>query len=367
MIHAVVNGKAYTDFVDMTINISLSSIANDFSFTASAVHGFPPFKQNDSIVITVDGEKVLTGFIGEINGSETEGSHLITYSGRDKTGDIIDSSINVIDDIVPSETTTLKSIIEKIISHIGSDVKVIDNVNPLPYNTAEDIFAFRVGMNAAEMILKHAAKRQVLLTSDADGNIVMAQSTPVESGAKLLRLQKSDANNIISQSWSLSGNYLFNKYISRSQLDPRTLNFVADSDSADVESQNGVFVDADVRPGRQHVKVEKSSFSSEQLKDRAKWISQLAKAKATKFKCTVKGHSKPNGGVWKINTLVAINSFVANIDRQMLINSISFSQGEGKPTSTELEFVEKDVYTINQSILSQKPSGSLYDVFKSLG
>ena len=72
-------------------------------------------------------------------------------------------------------------------------------------------------------------------------------------------------------------------------------------------------------------------------------------------------------GLWETNTLVQVNSDTANISRKMLINSIAFSQGEGRPTISTIEFVERNVYTINDKILSQRPTGSLNDAFKALG
>jgi len=78
----------------------------------------------------------------------------------------------------------------------------------------------------------------------------------------------------------------------------------------------------------------------------------------------VKDHEKPNGGLWEENTLVLINSDVADISRKMLINTITFSQQEGGSGQTaSLEFVERDVYTINEQILAQRKTGSQNDIF----
>ena len=78
----------------------------------------------------------------------------------------------------------------------------------------------------------------------------------------------------------------------------------------------------------------------------------------------MKDHEKPNGGLWEENTLVLINSDVADISRKMLINTITFSQQEGGSGQTaSLEFVERDVYTINEQILAQRKTGSQNDIF----
>ena len=329
MIELTVNGTPYTDFVSASATVALDTLANDFTFMASAVDVFPPFVVGDKVVILIDGVKRLTGFIDEANGSDQEGSHTVTYTGRDKTGDFIDSQIDRINDIRADESLTLKKIIEIVIAHLGLDLKVIDELEPAPFNKAEDILSPEVGQGALEFVAQYARKRQALLTSNADGNIVITQSAPTESGAALQRLQGSDSNNIISQSWKVNGSERFAKYIHRGQLDPRALSFGGDTDIATVEDQGAEVADTDIRGGRQRVVVESESYSSAQLQDRAKWSKQVAKAHATTFSCVTNGHSKPEGGDWDQNTLVQINSDVADISRKMLINMLTFSEGEG--------------------------------------
>ena len=366
MIELVVKGVPYTDFVSAKAAVSLETLANDFEFSASAVTGFPPFKRGDSVVITVDGVKVLTGFIDEVNGADQNGSHVVTYSGRDRTGDFIDSTIDQISDLNPNDTLTLKRIIEIAIENTGGDILVVDNVDPEAFNVAEDSIRPEVGQNAVAFVSIYARKRQSLLTSNGDGNIEITQSSPTDSGAVVQRLVNSDSNNIISQSWVINGSKEFNKYIHRGQLDPGALNFGGSTDIAASVDQGGRVTNSEIRAGRQKVVVESESYSDEQLGDRAKWSKQLAKSRATRFNCSVKDHQKPRGGLWETNTLVQVNSDVADISRKMLVNTVTFTQGEGQPTATSLEFVEKDVYTIDDLILSQKPIGEQNNAF-SLG
>lgn len=366
MIEIQVNGAPYADFVKASVTVSLETTANDFSFAASAAGGFPPLRQGDAVVVTVDREQVLTGFIGEVTGKDQEGDHLIVYTGRDKTGDFLDSQINVINDIRASENLTLKRVIEIVIAHLGSGLAVDDQLNPAPFNEAEDIIAPKVGQSAFDFIAGYARKRQALLSSNAAGDILITQSSPADSGAVVQQVRGANDNNIIAQDWTINASRLFNKYIHRGQLDPLALNFSGDSTTETVEDQGAEAGNADVRVGRQSVKVESESYSSAQLKDRAKWSGQLAKAQATRFNCTVKGHQMPQGGVWLTNTLVQVNSENADISRKMLTNTITFSQGERQPTVTRLSFVERNVYAINEKVLAQRPAGGLNNAFKSL-
>jgi len=367
MIEIVVNGTPYTDFVNASVTMSLETMANDFSFVASAVSDFPPLAQGDAVQITVDSETVLTGYIDEVSGRDTEGDHLITYTGRDRTGDLIDSYINVINDIKPGNNLTLKKLIEKIISHLGQDLSVIDNFSPDPFNQAEDFIAPKAGEKAYDFVSKYAKKRQALLSSDADGNILITQSQPTDSGAVVQSATGANDNNILSQSWTINGSERFNKYIFRGQLSLQSLNDAGDSTPEQVENQHGQVTDSAVRAGRQYVSVEKQSYSDNQLDNRAKWSSQLAKAKSTRFTCVVPGHQMPQGGLWEVNTLVQVNSDRAQITRKMLLNTVTFQQGEGQPTVSSLEFVEKNVYTIDEKLAASKKVGSQLDAFSSLG
>lgn len=375
MIQFVVNGTPFTDFTSAFCNLSVSSIANDFSFTATAVNGFPPFKKGDEISVIVDNVTKLTGFIETIAGSESEGSHVVTYSGRDKTGDVIDSKISGLNDIRASGDLTLKKIIELVLANINSPLTVTDVFNPPVFNEAEDLVDAKDGTDAAQLMLDYAKKRQALISSDGNGNFVITQSSPTDSGEELRRTNDGN-NNIISQSWTLDDTQEYNLYILRGQLDPRTLNFAGETDIASVVNQGARVTNSNSRVGRQIVIVtsdEKDQFglpmgySNAQLLDRAKWSAQLAKAKGTRFNCTVREHQKESGGLWEENTLVQINSIVADITRKMLIDTVTFSQAEGQATVTKLQFVEKDVYTINEKILAQRPVGDQNDVFKSLG
>lgn len=368
MITAVVNGVEYSEFMSGAVTLSMESLANDYTLTASAAGGFPALRLHDAIQIKIDGTLMLSGHVEEVKGSESEGQHTVTYSGRDKTGDVIDSQLNTLSDLRAGNSLTLAKIIKLVLKDIGSSVGVIDSLRPAPFNTAEDIVTPKVGQSAYELIASYARKRQALLSSDAEGNIVVTQSSASDSGATVQRLAGRGDNNILSQSWSLVGSKLYRKYVHRGQLDPRALNFAGDTGTESVENQFGEYTDTAIRVGRQFVKAEtENAYSSAQLKDRARWSGQLAKAQATRFSCTVAGHQMPEGGLWLPNTLVRVRSDAADIDRQMLLTSVTYSQSTGQVTTAALEFAEKDVYTINDRLLSQRKAGSQNDVFKSLG
>lgn len=354
MIELVIRGTPYTNFLSASVTVALDALANNFMFTATAVNDFPAPRRGDAITVNVDNVKVLTGFIETVNGEESEGSHVITYEGRDKLGDLVDSQIDTIDEIRASDSLKLINIIQYVLDDINLDVAIVEQVSTPAFNKAEDIILPAVGENCFDFIKKYAAKRQVLLTSDGDGNFVITQSQPTNSNAVLQKLNNDNANNILTQSWSLDNRERFNRYIYKSQLEPRASKFGGTDDSTLLSFQNGEASDDEIRTGRQRVVVESNAYSNAQLVNRAKWNKQLAIAKDSSFNCVVKDHQKPGGGLWQVNTLVQINSESANINTPLLLNSIEFKQADGQPTVTQLSFVEPDVYSINERLLSQQ-------------
>lgn len=342
MITFKINGDIYTDFLDAEIVTSIDYFENQFTFTATAVDTLPPFNLGDLVECLVDDVLVATCKIENDDGEESEGSHTISYSGRDLTSDFSASQISSMSGITAN--ISLKEMIESVLKNIGSDLKVVDNVNPKKFNKAEDKITPTDGDNCLGFVSGFARKRQCILTSTAEGDIGILSTKPDVLNATLFRRKNKDSN-VLGHSWRRTNKTLFNKYIHKGQLSPSALNFAGSFDAGQVTSQGGSFVNDNIKAGRNRVVVESESYSNAQLSDRAKWTSQRAKSLATRFFATVKGHSF-DGKIWKENSIVNLDFDTANIHREMLINTVTYSQAEGSATVTNLEFVEKDLHTI---------------------
>lgn len=366
MIEFEINGTKYTDFISAAVNLSMASLANDFRFVSSSVNSFPPFKQGDEISAIVDGERMMTGYIDEISGTEAGGVYEITYSGRDKTGDLIDSQIDIIDDI-RSDGLTLKTLIGKVLSHLGLSISVIDEYSPAAFNLAEDFISPQPGESAIGFLLKYARKRQALLSTDGDGNIVITQSSPTDPGDALQSAVGSNSNNVISQNWAIDSRKAFNRYVHRGQLDLRALNFGGETDIATAINQGAEVTYSPSRTGRQRVIVEDGGYSTAQLRSRALWSRQFGIAGALRYTCAVKGHQRPSDGVWRENTLAQVVADAANINEKMLIESVTFTQGNEIPTITTLQLVDKRAYTTDSKRLNRRQAGESADAFTVLG
>ncbi len=348
-----VDGVEYGNFTNASVNIALDTLANDFTFDAvTPEDSFLPFFGGESCRILVDGNVVQTGFIENIEGSYSGESHIVNISGRDKTADLIDSTIGALNDI--RAPITLKELIERVIAHIGSDIQVVDNTSPEPFNKAEDIVAATPGDNAFAFIEGYAQKRQVLLTSNADGNVVITNSEPTRSTGALQHVIGVDDNNVLNASWSYRTGGLFNKYIQLGQQDPVALTIAGSTTDDGIVSQGGQATDnsgAMKDRGRQLVMVADKGFSQEQLQKRAEWSKKIRNARSTLYSATVQGFSDEKGNIWAINQLVPVVDEFADINRELLINTITFAYGAEIGSLTTLGFVEANAYRL----LTQEP------------
>lgn len=345
-----VNGVEYSNFTNASANIALDTLANDFTFDAvSPDDFFLPFKGGEACRILVDGNVVQTGFIENIEGSYSGDSHVVNISGRDKTADLIDSTIGALNDI--RAPITLKELIERVIAHIGSDIQVVDNATPEPFNKAEDIVASTPGDNVFAFIEGYAQKRQVLLTSNADGNVVITNSEPTRSTGAVQHVIDADDNNVVNASWSYRTGGLFNKYIQLGQQDPVALNLGGSTTDDGIISQGGRATDSGIRAGRQLVVVADKGFSQDQLQKRAEWSKKIRRARSTVYSATVQGFSDKEGNIWAINQLVPVVDEFADINRNLLINTITFAFGTEIGSITTLGFVEANAY----KLLTQEP------------
>ena len=343
-INLEVNGIEYTNFTMATVTLSLDTLSNDFSFQAVLPNGEQlPLKGGDKCAILVDDELVVTGFIENITGRYTATDHTIFVTGRDRTGDLIDSSIDVIDDI--RAPVSLKEIVEKVAQHIGSDLAVVDKANPEEFNKAEDIVSPQPGDNAFEFVEGYAQKRQVLLTSNAAGNIVITNSKSTPSDSTIQNVVGASGNNILTADWSYMTANLFNKYIQKGQLSPVALDFGGAKSADGIVSQKGEAIDDSVREGRQRVTVSDKSFSSEQLQKRAEWSKKIRSARSVAYQCTVQGFKNSAGKRWDVNTLVSVVDTFADISRDLLLNTVRFLYNEDGSVSL-LSFVEANAYEL---------------------
>ncbi len=352
-----VSGDRYEGFDGAEVEIRLDALSNTFSFEASSSRRLLlPFKGGEPCRVFVDGEVVLTGNIEVVTVEYSAGSHNISVQGRDKTGDLLDSTLPAFSDL-RGPGLTLRSVIERTIQELGVDIEVIENVTTEPFNEAEDIGSPEPGENAFEFIERWARKRQVLLTSDPDGNIVIESGSGESVRGLIQNIVDEDDNNILSSSVSYDTTGRYNLYKFVSSMNVSALNFAGDIGTGDIVDQSGNDVrDIDVRAGRILVMTPENSSSSEQNDVRAEWEKNIRKARGSVYSVILHDFRDQDGALWQVNRRVAVADDFADIAGQMLINSVLFTDNLDGSTCT-LTMVPPDAYNLEASEPRQQETG----------
>lgn len=348
MIELEVNGSPYTNFASASCTLRLDSLADEFRFTAVAPGAQAlPFKGGESCRVIVDGEPVLTGFIEVVNVSYDAGRHSIAVQGRSKAADLLDSTIDQMDDI-RGDGLTLKALVEAVIGAIGADLRVVDQVNPRPFSQTEDLAAPEPGDNAFRFIEKYSRKRQVLLTSDGDGNVVIAANSGQTAAGRIQHVIGASDNNVIRSNFSYDTTGRFNVYKMASALNPVALGLAGETDLASLVDQSGGVSDDEIRGGRQLILIAETPFGSSNCQTRAAWEANVRRARGLAYSATVPGFrvGGDSGALWTVNRVYQIvDDFVGKIEA-MLTNSVTYSFDLDTGSTTTLGFVGRNAYTV---------------------
>lgn len=146
---------------------SLSDMFQASCAISSAAHGI---QAGLPCQIFVDDEKIITGNIDKVRVSSREKT--ITWTGRDKTRNLIDSSPKV--QTGEWKNSTTKEIISDVASEFGISVEGENGRLFTQYNTS-------VSTKCSEIIAELCSVSGILATSTSDGNIVLAKAEPVAS------------------------------------------------------------------------------------------------------------------------------------------------------------------------------------------
>lgn len=356
MIQLEVNGEPYQLFTNASMEIRMDSLCRRFSFNAVRTARLPfPLKGGESCRVLVDGHVALTGHIEKIDVDYSGTDHNISVQGRDRTADLLDSSLGAISTF--SSHPTLKQAVELVVKHLGLGLNVYDYVGE-PRSKTTDLPAPEPGQNAFEFLEKLARSRQVFLTSDQYGNILITRATATATAPKRLQnIVERDDNNILSASVSYDLTGRFYRYAVASSLSPLTIPD-ASVTPGQIANQSQEFFDKQVRVGRQLMITPKSSSTDSVNASRAAWEANIRKARSRVYSAVVDGFTVGDR-LWSVNELIEVADDFAGIHGRMLINSVEYRFNDSGSLTT-LSMVNQNAYTLELSE-PQEQSGGNFD------
>jgi prophage tail gpP-like protein len=362
-----VNGTSYEGFTSVSATRSIETMSGSFDFntTINNVSSFP-IRVGDSCRVIVEGVPVVTGFVEVVNISYNANSHSITIQGRDRTADVIDSSLQ--DEIHFDGTVSLKRIIERVVSNLGiTNIKVNDKSGGI--SNFEDRQSGEIGMAAFQFIEQYARKRQVLLTTDGAGNIDIIRGAGVGINSRLVNVVGRNDSNILSSNMSYNYSDRFYKYVFESQGSFSFFNTGGETDANTMVNRSEFARDSKIRKTRSLTLNAESSLDGQTDKQRAQWECNIRRARSQTYSARMQGFVAPSDNIiWAPNQLVNIQDEFADVNAEMLIKSVTYSQSIGEGSTSSLEFVVKDAYTLQaEQDALEANANKLGDIFTTGG
>lgn len=348
MITLELNGVRYTNFISINVERSIENIYGSFNFVATYAEDITfPIKRRSPCRVLVNETPIITGYIEKIDVRYSSSDHKVSCQGRDNTCDIFDSQVD--GDIEFKPPVSLNAIVAETVKRINvSNMNVINESGAIENFEQKDLVSSRIGQTAFNFIETYSRKRQVFVTGDGQGNIVLARGSKQQIGLGGLYNQIGDPNqrnNILSSSVSFDDTNRFHIYRCKSQGNPVVLNFTGDVEPQTIVERTQTVTDNDIRPSRILVFNAENSSDGADVKDRAVWEANIRRVRAFTYSVTVQGDSYDGVNPWRVNRLVQVIDEFAGINAMLLIKSISFNLSVDSGTTTDLELVTPDGYS----------------------
>lgn len=343
-----IDGQVLTDFSQASVFRSVQTISGGFSFTASPQVGVPYPIQNGSVCQILIGDvPVIDGFVEEVSVDYGPGAHEIAVTGRDKTADLIDSSVGPAIDL--KGPISLKSVCETTLAAMGlSAIQVFDLSGGIDPFTADEVVSAEVDMGGFDFLESFAIMRQVFLTTDGLGNIQIVRAGTVRALSGLQNsIQNPEFNNIESAGLQNSLASRFNRIDVVTQLAPAGLGD-NDQPSATVATQQGFAVDTDIRTTRRLFIQAEECGSSEIATQRAAWEANTRRAQSLQYRATVAGlfQDAQETTPWAPNQIVNVNDDFADVHANMLIWTVESRFDQTGGSTTQLTCAPPDALSL---------------------
>lgn len=292
------------------------------------------------IVRLDDQSRLLIGFVEKISIRHSVNGHEVSFSGRDKTCDLLDSTLKVKTYTGP---ISFQDLLKKVIEDQGLSYEIVDRAGQLRQLKQEEITAGEIGQPAMDFLETYARKVSVIMTTTEDGKIMLSKAGATPSGLTLItqRAAGGKSNNVLESSMEINDAERFRDYACQAQIASAGLGLTAEPE--ETVEQNGTATDSGLRAGRFFEFEPEASMDGLSGQDRATLEANVRRARGFTYSAVIQGAPKAA----KINSTIEIIDGVMGIRGTLLIDAVDHQFDLSTGTTTQLECTHKDAYTLN--------------------
>jgi prophage tail gpP-like protein len=317
-----VNGKEYGGWKSARVTRSIESVCGSFSLSLSANPGWP-IREDDECVVMLDEEVIITGYVDVPEASFSESEHSVSVSGRDRTGDIVDSSAVL--KTWEFYNTPVLVLAQRLCQPFGIPVTLAFGLElpPPPARLSVD-----PGDSVYDVIERACRTAALLPVADGRGGLRLMRPGTDRTHTALV-----EGENLKAGSVTRDATGRFRTYTVRGQHSG------GDSLSgASAATVQATAEDPNVgRAARVLLVRPEGNMTAALAKTRAAWEASVRAARSLSVSVTVQGWTQGNGALWPVNALVPVRSPKLDIDGEMLITEATYNLDDSTGTTTTLQ------------------------------
>lgn len=316
------NGSERNGWKEITVTAAVKDAARSFSLsvTEPGPPGSEPFiyEPGAEVEVFASGDLILTGYVSNYSPKGSAQDHSISVSGKGKGIDFVQCSASHQTGRI--EQKDLLEIANEL-NEFGISIKCDEQLDKEP------AIQIPQGDTPFNIVSKLCQRHRLVMMGEADGSIKLTRAGIDRHSGDLVQ----GISNILSFGSTISDDNRHSEYVVKGQVSIGT--------DDDALSPEGRSEDSGVKRYRPKIIVPPGSVDKKRAQEIADWERDRAAGEGRKANLTVSGWRDAGGVLWEPSWLVSCVFPWLRIDQDMLIERVTFKQGDSG-TTTEMALVD---------------------------
>lgn len=312
-----VAGQEYTGWTSVSIRRSIETLASSFDVSIVDFKGaVPDIIPGDPVEVYAGKDRLVSGYVDEVNPEVTGEDHSISIAGRSKVADLVDCSAGN----KPGKwagAVKLSRIIKDLVEPFGVGLSIVAE----QAEATEKDFTLTLGESPLDAIKRLCAGKAILPIDTTAGNLHITNTGSLRSVDALVYRK-----NVMQASAKISDVERFYKYLVRAEAGSEGAGWQA----GPVAMVEGSALDGDIRR-QSRIKIFKDDdgATAKIVKTRAAWEAQTRRGKGVELTVQIFGWRQSDGTLWRENLVVPIDIPPVRISGvDMLVSEVLYTQNK---------------------------------------
>lgn len=333
----VVGGRKFGGWLDVRVTRGLERAAGDFDIRASqrwpGLEAHFEIPEGAPCEIWIGGDKVLTGFVDVIETDRDGNNASISISGRSRTADLVDCSPDY--ELPELAGLDLAAVARKVATPFGIEVDARETGPVFAVSSANH------GETAWKVIERLARQRQILVTDDAEGRLVLTRLAEARASDQL----RHPSDGLVKIATRRDSSKRFSEYRVKAQAGGR---WSGSAGGAGVPESlahvEGTFRDEGVTRYRPKTILSEGAAKKGGALERAEWEARRNVGKALRVAATRVGWRQRDGLLWTPNTLVYCEVPSSKVRGDLALAEVTYRKS-AQGTLCDLELAPAEAFT----------------------